>query len=150
MGFTPIETQEDFDRAIAERLKRQKETLLKDLPDYEILKKTNAELENTVKTLQEQISNTKDYSAEIEELTGKVKLYEKNSLKVKFALQNGIPFNFADRLSGETEEEIKADAESLSEIFRASKPAAPLKSTERQVSGEDEAYANILKGLEGE
>ena len=31
--FTPITTQEDFDKAIGERLKRERETVKKNMPD---------------------------------------------------------------------------------------------------------------------
>ncbi len=150
MAFKEITTQEEFDAAIQERLDRQKESLLKQYEGFEAIKEENENLKNQVNTLQSEIEKTKGYSDEIAELTGKVKDYELNSLKTKYAMENGIPFKFAGRISGNTEEEIKADAESLSEIFKIqSKP--PLKSTEnKNVGGEDMSYRNMLKDLKGE
>ena len=40
--------------------------------------------------------------------------------KLMTAIKAGLPIEFADRLSGTTEEEYKADAEKLAKFFRAS------------------------------
>ncbi len=150
MAFKVITTQEEFDAAIQERLDRQKESLLKKYEGFEAIKEENEDLKTRVNTLQSEIEKTKAYSDEIADLTGKVKEYELNSLKTKYAMENGIPFKFAGRISGATEEEIKADAESLSEIFNT-KPTPPLKNTEKaDEGGENQSYKNMLKELEGE
>ena len=83
-------------------------------------------------------------------MTGKVKSNELNSLRIKYALENGIPYNLADRISGDDEESIKTDAQSLSDFFKSQTPPPPLKDTELNTKGEDKAYQNILKGLKGE
>ena len=55
MSFKAIETQEEFDRIISERLSRQKESFEKQLADYDQLKTAKADLESQVGTLQSTI-----------------------------------------------------------------------------------------------
>ena len=152
--FKPITTQEEFDEAIKDRLARQKETLLKQYNDYSELKNENVDLEKELgelkKTLESSTTNKTELEKQIEELTGKVREHDLSALKIKYAFENGIPYHLAGRISGNDEESIKTDAESLSNFFKSQTPPPPLKSTEKKVSGEDVAYQNILKGLKGE
>ncbi len=150
MSFKPIMTQEDFDVAISERLKRQKESLIKEFSDYGALKEENKKLNSTISSLQIEVDKAKLSEEKINELTGKVNEYKIESLKVKYALEAGIPFKFANRISGATEEEIKSDAGSLAEMFKSSKPSAPLKNSEPMAETEDDHYRSMLKELEGE
>lgn len=152
--FKPITTQEELDSIIGERLKRQKESISKQYTDYEELKTKNVDLEKELteikKSLESSTSSKTELEKQIEELTGKVKAHDLSSLKIKYALENGIPYNLAGRISGDDEESIKADAQSLSDFFKSQTPPPPLKSTETNTKGEDVAYQNILKGLKGE
>ncbi|MFT4445570.1 DUF4355 domain-containing protein [Parvimonas sp. G1967] len=152
--FKPITTQEELDSIIGERLKRQKESISKQYIDYEELKTKNVDLEKELtelkKSLESSTSSKTELEKQIEELTGKVKAHDLSSLKIKYALENGIPYNLAGRISGDDEDSIKADAQSLSDFFKSQTPPPPLKSTETNTKGEDVAYQNILKGLKGE
>jgi len=60
----------------------------------------------------------------IKELEDKVKKYERDSVKTKIAVGAGLPESMADRLRGETEDELKADAEALAKIV-VKKEVAP-------------------------
>ena len=152
--FKPITTQEELDSIIGERLKRQKESISKQYTDYEDLKTKNVDLEKELtelkKSIESSASSKTELEKQIEELTGKVKAHDLSSLKIKYALENGIPYHLAGRISGDDEDSIKADAESLSDFFKSQTPPPPLKNTEKKVSGEDVAYQNILKALKGE
>lgn len=152
--FKAITTQEELDSIIGERLKRQKESISKQYTDYEELKTKNVDLEKELtelkKSLESSTSSKTELEKQIEELTGKVKAHDLSSLKIKYALENGIPYNLAGRISGDDEESIKADAQSLSDFFKSQIPPPPLKNTELNTKGEDVAYQNILKGLKGE
>ena len=152
--FKAITTQEELDSIIGERLKRQKESILKQYTDYEELKTKNVDLEKELtelkKSLESSTSSKTELEKQIEELTGKVKAHDLSSLKIKYALENGIPYHLAGRISGDDEESIKADAQSLSDFFKSQTPPPPLKNTETNTKGEDVAYQNILKGLKGE
>lgn len=89
----------------------------------------------------------------ISDLNGKVSTYELASLKARIAHEKGIPYELAGRLTGDNEETLKADAESLSKLIgSASKPAAPpLKSTEPPTGdGKDSAYKALLTNIKGD
>lgn len=149
--FKIIETQEELDRIIQDRLARQKEKFA----DYDELKTKNVELESQIGTLQATIEKSKttsaDYDSQISELNTKIAGYETANLRTRIALQNGLPIDLADRLVGDDEESIKADAERLAGFVSKPKPIPPLKDTEPNL-GDDEnsAYKNLLKGLKTE
>lgn len=132
--FTPIMTQEDFDAAISERLKREQAKY----SDYDTIK-------SDLGTLRVQLS-AKD--AEISTLQGKVKGYETDSVKTRIALETGLPLDLRTRLTGETEEEIRADANKLAKLFGQQKDPAPLRDTEPPVADEKTAaYKSLLNNL---
>ena len=154
MSFKAIETQEEFDRIISERLSRQKENFEKQLADYDQLKAAKADLESQVGTLQSTIEQSKtgqeDYTKQISDLTSKVAGYETANLRTRIALQNGLPYDLADRLVGEDEESIKADAERLSS-FVTKQHSAPLKNVEPNIQkDENSAYRKLVDGLKTE
>lgn len=68
--FKPITTQEEFNSAIAERLNRQKESILKDYSDYDDLKKENEslkhELSDTKSVLEKNKLNSDEFNSRIE------------------------------------------------------------------------------------
>ena len=85
-------------------------------------------------------------------MTSKVAGYETANLRTRIALQNGLPYDLADRLVGEDEESIKADAERLSS-FVTKQHSAPLKDVEPNIQkDENSAYRKLVDGLnlEGE
>lgn len=154
MSFKAIETQEEFDRIISERLSRQKESFEKQLADYDQLKTAKVDLESQVGTLQSTIEQSKsgqeDYTKQISDLTSKVAGYETANLRTRIALQNGLPYDLADRLVGEDEESIKADAERLSS-FVTKQHSAPLKDVEPNIQkDENSAYRKLVDGLKTE
>ena len=152
MSFEPIDTQEKFDSAISERLKRERETVSKRYADYD-------ELRSKVSTYEQQIADmTKaadeaskkyaEYDRQMSELQSRIKGYETDSVKTRIAHETGLPFELAQRLTGDTEDAIRADAESLSRLV--GKKSAPLRSPE-EVPADGKAAAlrsftaNLLK-----
>lgn len=141
--FTPITTQEEFDAAIGERLKRERRAITEQYGDYENLKTKVADYEAQIGGL------TKERDA----LQAKVKGYESSSVKMRIAHETGIPYELADRLSGQTEDEIRADAKRISGFLAPVRQAAPLKSTEpANVSAQAAAWRTLTDKLteEGE
>lgn len=146
--FKSIETQEQLDKIISERLNREREKF----SDYESLKGEKENLEKQISemnaSLEQTNSNKKTYEQQIEELNSKVKNYEIKSLKTKIALENGIPLDFANRISGDDEKAIAEDAQKIASFFKSQQPAPPLKDTEpTNVSGEDAGYKSLLENL---
>ena len=122
MAFIPINTQEEFDAAIGERLSRDRESQAKkyegwtspedlkkitDAHEAEIKKLTDAaaESEAKIKNLNEEIAKGNTYRADLE--------------KTRIAIAQGLDIKYADRLRGETREEWEADAKDLAKDFAA-------------------------------
>lgn len=152
--FTPITTQEEFDAAIKDRLTRDREAQAKKTAekyaDYDDLKAKNADYEKQIAGFTEQLKGVEEKDKKIAELEGSVKKYETSALKARIAHETGLDYSLAARLSGESEEEIRADAKSLSEtIGKMKTSAAPAKSTEPAgAAGSQKAgYAALLSSL---
>ncbi|MEG2652721.1 MAG: hypothetical protein RSA17_04020 [Ruthenibacterium sp.] len=133
--FTPITTQEQFDAAIGERIKRERETIAKKYEGFDDMKGKIADYENKIGLLnQSMIAEAKKHEGYDETLSGlkaQVKGYETGSIKMRIAHETGIPFELATKLCGETEDDIRKDAESLAKfVGKQSTPPAPLKSSE--------------------
>ena len=144
--FTPITTQEQFDAAIGERLKRERETVAKKYGDYDDLKGKVADYERQIGDLTreaaEKAKTYAGYESTLAELNAKVKGYETSSVKMRIAHELGIPYELADRLSGDNEGDIRRDAESLSKILaRPNNQPAPLRSHEPAGGGDSKTAA---------
>ena len=152
--FKTIETQEELDRIIGERLSRQKEKFA----DYEDLKTSVKELEqknadlllaidSNNQLLKEREETLTAKETEFSELQKVVDGYKLNQLKTQIALKNGIPYALAERLQGVDEESLQADAKRLSELMKP-KPTAPLKEKEPVVGEERKnAMRQMLRDL---
>ena len=120
-----------------EQLKEELATLQKQLDDA----KSTLERERT--TLQEQIQALEKES----------NTYKTNDMKMRIALENNIPYELANKLSGEDEESLRQDAQTLANYIAKPETVAPLKDVEPPVvDSETESYKNILNNLklEGE
>ena len=160
-GFKPIETQEARDRIIGERLAREKEKYsdydgLKEKAEaYDALQERVAQLETEnidLKAAVETSGQSKSQQeARIAELEGQITGFEAEKLRTRVALEYGLPIDMAERLRGDDEDALKADAESLAGFMKPKEPQAPLKSTEPHVgTGEDAGYRSMLHQLQGE
>lgn len=132
--FKPIETQEAFDAMIRERLERNTRTVTAEVTKKfegwispEDAKKGTDSLNQKITALTEQI---KGHEATIADLTAKNTAHETAAVKRKIAHEAGLPFEMADRLSGSTEEEIRADAETLSRFVTGGAQPTPMYSAE--------------------
>lgn len=129
--FTPITTQEQFDAAIGERLKREREALAKKYGDYDELRAKTADQEKQIGELTRSLTESSEkyagYDKTLAELQAKLKGYETDSVKTRIALEAGLPYTMASRLCGESEEDIRADARSLASLMGTGHTeAAPL------------------------
>lgn len=147
--FKIIETQEELDNIVKERIRREREKY----SDYEELKNRVSELEAENSALKSTVEDDKqtraDLDAQITDLQGKVSNYETASLRTRIALQNGLPYDLADRLQGTDEASLTADAERLAGFMRpAPVPQAPLKDVEPEVSsGKELEMRQMLKEM---
>lgn len=120
--FKPINTQEELDAVIRSRLERERNKFA----DYDTLKTSNTDLRKALDAAKaEAATAAQDAAKRIAELEKQNKDYATAAVKTRVALEYGIPSDIKDRLCGETEEEIKKDAERLAPLFANRKPAAP-------------------------
>lgn len=150
-NFKPIETQEELNNLIASRLERAKESVKKEYEekykDYDAYKSQIETLNSDKTTLENQLNELNEKMSTFDALDAKTKKLEAENLKIKIALSEGIPFEMAGRLAGETEEEIKRDAKAMANFISVSKPM-PIKSTEqKQREVGEEAYRKLAEGL---
>lgn len=139
--FKVIETQEELDAVIKDRLARNTRTVTdavtKKYEGYispDEAKKTADELATLTKELEAN-------KATIAELTAKNSAYETNSVKMKTAQEYGLPAELAERLNGDTEEDLKKDAESLSLLIKpVHKPRRHSSEGGDEMSGVEKAF----------
>lgn len=130
MEFEAITTQEAFEARVAE--------IYGDVAD----------LQGQIQTL---TGERDTHAATIAQLQTEIKGYKTADLKRRIAEEKGIPLEMADRLSGDDENAMRADADSMATILRTYKGAAPL--FDPSPKDPDPAKANLettLKELRGE
>lgn len=133
--FEPITTKEALDAAIAAAIKAEHEA---EKSKYggtaaELAKQLSAAQKDAgeKKKIYDQQNNT------LQDLQKQVKGYESRQLKEKIAREAGLPYELADRLSGDDEAALKTDAESLVNLLGKGKGAgvSPLANAEPAVAG---------------
>jgi hypothetical protein len=125
--FKTIETQEELNGIIEARLQRERAKYA----DYEQLKKDS----KTLKELQ-----GKKYDDQITALNGQIQkaqndltamktraeAAERSLLRSRIAAEKHLPAELADRLTGDDEAALRADAEVLVKLIAPVQPPAPL------------------------
>lgn len=151
--FTTIETQEALDKIIGERLSRDREAQAKKYEGYvkpEDYAAKCKEYDDTIAGLQKTIDDGKSIAEELESAKAQLKNYEIGSVKTKVAHEMGLPYEMAGRLRGETEEDIRKDAETMKSLF-PKKAAPPLRSDEDTPEDSNKAaMKKMLNDLKGE
>lgn len=157
--FQAITTQEDFDKAIQKRLAQKDREAEEKYRDYlapdkvDALKaeydKRLAEASATVKDAQEKLSK---HDEEIAAITLRATTAEGKLLKNTIANKHGIPLELADRLMGDTEEEIEKDAKSFAGFFSPTH-GAPMRSNDPSSAAgggnsTDAAFMTLLSQLQ--
>lgn len=145
--FKPIETQEELDAIILKRVDQAKRSVRQELEEqyagYDELKAKADGLEKELETNKQRV-------AELEPLEQKVHAYEIDSVKTRVALEEGLPYSFASRLNGDTEEAIREDAKAISKVI-GSQNRAPLGGAEEVLTKEgakEAAYRKMAKELD--
>ena len=146
--FKVIETQEQLDAIIKSRLEREKAKY----SDYDTLaeKIKNLQTENSKlkQTITDKETSENTSLTRISELEKDVTIWKNKSLKQQIAMKNGLPFDLAERLQGDSEESLNLDAERLASLVNVKTYTQPLADTEPNVNnGIDAAWRDVVKNL---
>jgi hypothetical protein len=146
--FKTIETQEELDAIIEKRLKREREVTTKRFEGWISPEDHQKAIDSANKALDDYKEAHKGDEQTIADLTAKNKAYETASLKSRIAHEVGLSYDWISRISGEDEDSIRADAESLKKLVGTGAPL-PTKNTE---SGENldpakTALRSVLSGI---
>ena len=149
--FKVIETQEQLNAVLGERLRRERETVRKEYEGFlspeDVAKKYEGYL-----SPDDEKEKYKGYLSpeEAAKKDAKIKGYETDSVKTRIAHEFGLSYEAAGFLRGDDEDTIRKSAESLKALV-GNTTTAPLASTEESMaSTEDAALKNTLNGLKGE
>lgn len=140
--FTAITTQEEFDKAIRKRLEQKDREVAEKYRDYlapdkvDALKadydKKLADASAALKTATEKIAG---HEKETADLLSRATTAETALLKGKVASKHKIPLELAERLVGDTEEALDADARAFAGLMQPTS-APPLRSNDPAPGGD--------------
>lgn len=129
--FKVIETQEKFDEVIKERIARAERSVHEEYRGFLSPEKVALKYRNYLSPEQEKEKYEGFLSPEeAAQKDAIIKRYETDSVKTRAALENGIPYELAGRLIGETEEDIKNDAKIFARLIKGVRGTPLVKSTE--------------------
>lgn len=146
--FKTIETQEELDAIIEKRLKREREVTTKRFEGWISPEDHQKAIDSANKALDDYKEAHKGDEQTIADLTAKNKAYETASLKSRIAHEVGLSYDWISRISGEDEDSIRADAESLKKLVGTGAPL-PTKNTEsgENLDPEKTALRSVLSGI---
>lgn len=137
--FTPITTQEQLDE------------LLKQYDGWispEALQQKTSGLQDQINAITKENQGYKDTIAERD---ASIQRYEVESIRSRVADEVGLDRRLIDRLSGDTEDAIRKDAEVLKTLFGTSRTTFPLGEPEPiQKQPSKSALKHMLVSLKGE
>lgn len=152
MAFEPITTQEEFDKAIKERIDRATKSATSKFADYEDLKKKAQAYDEAQEANKSELQKAADKIAQLEsEKQERAKADAKRQLKAKVAKDKGVPETL---LAGDDEESMSAYADSLLEFAKNQTPSAPKDPSagsfakNKKDDSEERAFVRALFGRE--
>lgn len=149
MAFEPINTEEEFEKAIKERVETEKTAVRDEYKDFLSPEAVEKKYKGYMSPERVQ-EKYKDYLPP-EEAAKKdtlIKGYELEKRQVKAARSAGLPIELAGRLSGETEEDMKKDAEMMAQYLKGNpSPEYTPEPTQTKDSGTRAAVKKMLSEL---
>lgn len=143
--FVAITTQEAFDAAIRDRLAREQKKF-DELQAGWMTEKTALE-----QSLTAEKAKTEAAQNSLNEANQKITDLQLKDYRVSAAVANGIPLDFADRITGTDQDAINADAAKIAPYFRSAGTSAPLANNDGASGGkpEDAAMKSFASTLFG-
>ena len=142
--FKPIETQEELDKIITTRLKRERESTEKRFEGWISPEDHQKGLDELNKAFSDYKETHKDDEKTIADLTAQNKAYETASLKSRIAHEVGLSFEWIDRIKGEDEKSIREDAESIKKFVGSGSNLLPLRRSEKNPEDDKDAGLKSL------
>lgn len=131
MEFEPIETQEQLDAVLKDRLERERkkvrEKVLSEFSDYEDIKKKAQAYDEAQEANKTELQKAQERISELEGAAKKRDEADRQrEARAKVAKEKGLPENL---IMGADEEAMNAFADQLLEFVKVQKPAAPIDKT---------------------
>lgn len=149
--FTPITDQETLNNIIKDRLKRERETTEKRFEGFISPEDHQKALADANKAFDDYKKAHEGDEQTIADLTAKNRAYETASLKSRIAHEVGLSYEWINRINGEDEKSIRADAESIKKLVGSGSNTV-LMPTKNAEAGEDydsssAALRSVLNGI---
>lgn len=148
--FTPITTQEQFNEAMQARMDRFAKKYEGYTSPAELAKiRSDYDKQITDLTNASEAQNKKyaDYDRQLADRDAKIKGYETASVKTRIAHEEGLPYELAGRLSGESEDDIRKDAQALVKLIGKKSAWAPMAQSPDDVGVGGDLKNAALKSL---
>ena len=145
MEFQPItiNTQEEFDNLVKERIDRAKKSEAAKFEGYDDYKSKAEKYDTDIKAKQDEIT-AKDNT--IAELNAKIKTYQSDSVKAKVLKEFGLSQDLSKWISGDDEEAMRQNAQELQQIVGVQK-TQPLADPESEDDNSDDERAALKKTI---
>ena len=124
------------------------QTFKEQVDDLKKLGEENEKLKEQVNELNERLKGLEDMETTKNELMQELEKHKLDKLKMKIAYEAGIPLELYDKLEGETEEELRKDAELIAGYLPNQKKILPLAKPPKIYS--NDPYERFIRGLFGD
>lgn len=145
--FKPIETQEELDKIITNRLKRERESAEKRFEGWISPEDHQRSINEANKAFDDYKKAHENDEQTIADLTAKNKTYETAALKSRIAHEVGLSYEWISRISGDDEASIRADAESLKKLVGSGAPLSTKNTESAGLNPGDMALRQVLNGI---
>lgn len=142
----PINNQEELNTVIGDRLEKERRKFDGYLSPEDAAKKYEGYLSPEQEAKKYKGYLTPEQAAEKD---AQIHKYETDSVKTRVALEIGLPYEMASRLTGDNEEAIRTDADNLAKLI-GTKSAPPLADPEPSPDTKDASMKKLLKDLTAE
>lgn len=150
--FKVIESQEQLEEVLKERLEQQKRVLTKGYEGY----KSPDEIEELTKGFEAQLAELQsksdqtkaDLEEQVRQANAGAEAAKLEATRMRVASEMGIPAELAQRLAGADEASIREDAKTLAKYTANTQTGTPMAAPERSFGDEiDEAFMRMSQEL---
>lgn len=150
--FKAINTQEEFDNAIKDRLARAENKIRDEYKSWispddqaKTAEKYKAEIENLKAAHSKELEKYAGYDQKFADFETKIHGYEVSALKAKIAQEKKLPLESVEFLQGEDEESIKQSADRLASLTHGT--FGFTRNTESPKEDKDSAWREMAQKL---